>query len=139
MNNHKTAGHYLLELLKILIFGALLAWLVSCSNRKQRTIDLIHTYVDSLGAARAKVRIIEYQAERLQSDYEAAYEPKWFENTAAGDRLRSEWLAKERAAYRRLLQEKNKYESATYQEKLNLIESIGRYKQIIDSLKIELY
>jgi len=132
MNKHKTFGYYLLELLKIICFGAALAWLVSCSNRKQDIINKIHAYEDSISVTELKYRLSVTAADSAMNAYAKAYPPTLFKR---GDLRMSEWVAQENVAYKEYI----KFKTDMHVAQVLLRARVKAYTKTIDSLKIELY
>lgn len=128
-----------IELLKFVSIMLLLAWLCSCSNRKQKIIETIKQYNDSVGIANINLRLMDYELQEITDKYEDAYQPQRFDLSNEGERQRKEWLKQERAGYTAMLEAKRMHERDAYPKRIELITKIGEYKQVIDSLKLELY
>lgn len=133
----KTFVDYLRELLIIIAFGAALAWLVSCSNRKQHIIDLIHAYNDSIGLNKTRIAVLRFPIDSMRDEYEKDFPPqRYFPGQEAA---RARYADREHVAYKKLLKDIEKYELYVMLKRLSLEYKNARYKEMIDSLKVELY
>lgn len=135
MNKHKTFGYYLLELIKIICFFAALAWLISCSNRKQKVINAIHACEDSIRQYQLLALSLGIKKDSVTTAYHSTYPPTLFYYNKQGDEKRKRWKAEEAAAYKKYIAHK----AAIYAQQIVLRARVKQLEKSIDSLKLELY
>jgi hypothetical protein len=129
----KTFSNYLFDTLKIMAFFGALAWLVSCDD-ETRNIRLIQQYNDSIGIAKAQVWCIEHQADSARRAFSEQYPMRAYAHTRAGGADQVAYKDVESQAYHELLKNTGRLES----KKWPYYEAAGRYKRIVDSLKLTL-
>jgi len=125
------------QLLKLVGFLLLMQWLCSCNNHVS-TIKLIHSYNDSIGIAKVGLIQIRYGRDSISDAYSREYPITAFAFTRKGALAREAFLLKERQAFEKMSAAKTAYNNKNAKLEWTLIGNIGRYRAIIDSLKIEL-
>lgn len=133
MNNYKTFGDYLLELIKIIVFGAFLMWLCSCNNNRERTISLIHAYTDTVVNASRQRLIAQWAMDSIQREYTNKFPVRYF--TPAQYKARERYSELESAAYKEMISAHTEFKI----KKILAEAKVTEYTRKIDSLKIELY
>lgn len=132
-NNYKVFGDYLLELLKIIVFGALLVWACSCNNRADRAVDLIHAYTDTILRARWQAAVMQQRIDSIRADYSKSFPITRF--TPAQYKERMKFVVEEDSAYLRMSRACTDYQI----QKILFLSKCDTYKRKIDSLQVELY
>lgn len=135
MKEYKTFGYYLLELIKIFCFGAVLAWLASCSNRKQKVIDAIHACEDSIARNEFMIRSFIASNDSAIAAYHATCPPMLFYYNKYSNIQRIRYKTIENIAYKQYVS----YRSNIYARQLLGRARIKQFQKRIDSLKLELY
>lgn len=133
MNKCKVFGDYFLELLKLIVFGAALVWLCSCNNNRERAIELIHAYTDSIHITRREEAAAQTEINKLRDLYTQQYPIKRF--TAQQAKERERWQQAEEVAYLRLTRACTEYDI----KKIFAQTRRQEYMRKIDSLKLEIY
>lgn len=133
MNNYKPFGDYLIELIKIITFGAALVWLCSCNNNRERAISLIHAYTDTIVNASRQRLMAQWAIDSLRRGYSSKYPIQLFKPAQYSERAK--WRQQESEAYMRMTRACTEYKIKKIMAESKVVE----YQRKIDSLKIELY
>lgn len=134
----KTFSYYLKEAVIVIAFALFMSWLLSaCANRKQRVIDLIHAYGDSIGMNKTRIAALSFPIDSLRDAHEKEFPPQRY--FPGQEQPKEEYVNREYAAYRKLLKDIEHYELSIMTKRLLLEYKNARFKEMIDSLKIELY
>jgi hypothetical protein len=132
---YKTFGYYLIELIKLLCFGAVLAWLVSCGSRKQKVINLIHAYEDSIRNCKLRANILNISNDSAITAYHATNPPTLFYYNKHDNARRQQYKLVENDAYKKYII----YRGSIYAQQALLRVRVKEFEKRIDSLKLELY
>lgn len=111
----KTFKHYLLYLVKCMIFAAFIVWLVSCDDDVKK-IRLIQQYEDSIGIAKLNIYSIQNKRDQLVASH------------LRGDHNSSHSIIKDQSDFDKI------YAPIEYM----YAERLNRYNRIVDSLKLTL-
>lgn len=134
----KTFSYYLKEAMIIIAFALFMSWLLSaCANRKQHVIDLIHAYNDSIGLNKTRIATLKFPIDSMRDEFEREFPPQRY--LPGQEKTRAEYASREHVAYRKLQNDITQYEVSAMVKRLLLEYKNARYKELIDSLKIELY
>lgn len=127
----KTFTDYLYDAFKFMMFGWFVAWLISCDD-DTKTIRLIQQYQDSIGIVNIKMGLIGIKADSIREAFVYKWPARAYELTPTGTRAREAYRAQESEAYKQMLRDIE----ALHANDFNYLEDKGRYKRIVDSLKL---